>query len=461
MPPAPAPGAGGEAADGLPAPQRQLSALAIAIAIAVCVLDASIANIALPALVSAFDTPPSRMIWAVNAYQLTILALLLPMAALGESIGFRRVYAAGLAVFIGGAGACALAPDASLLIAARVFQGIGAAAIMSINGALVRHTYPVSMLGRGVGLNALVVAASAAAGPALAAGILSVADWRWLFAFNVPIGIGALALAVCVLPGATASRARFDWTGAALNAAAFVLLFLGIDKVLHGQFTGWITALAGAGLLAISVWRARARPAPILPVDLLRVRAIALAAGAAVSAFIAQALAMIALPFLMHVVFGRSLVETGLMMVAWPVTTGMAASVSGRLAGRVPSGLPGAAGMTVFALALAAWAFMPANTSPVLLLSALAGCGIGFGLFQSPNARDILLAAPRGRSGGASGLLASGRLAGQTTGAVLMGGMFHLAGVGAPRLALGIAALFAVLAALVSLAKLRGRPHGR
>lgn len=452
---------GGEPADGLPAPRRQLSALAIAVAIAMCVLDASIANIALPALVSAFDAPPSRMIWAVNAYQLTILALLLPMAALGESIGFRRVYGAGLAIFVAGAGLCALAPDASLLIAARVFQGIGAAAIMSINGALVRHTYPVSMLGRGVGLNALVVAASAAAGPAVAAGILSVADWRWLFAFNVPIGLGALALAVWALPGATASRARFDWTGAALNAAAFVLLFLGIDKGLHGHPAGWVMALSGLALLAALVWRARAHPAPLVPVDLLRIRSMALAAGAAVTAFMAQTLTMIALPFLMHVVFGRSLVETGLMMVAWPVATGMAATFSGWLTGRVPAGLFGGVGMTLFAAALAAWAFMPASAPSALLVAALAGCGIGFGLFQSPNARDILMAAPRGRSGGASGLLASGRLAGQTAGAVVMGGMFHFAGDNAPRLALGLAAVFALLAAAISLAKLGGAAQRR
>lgn len=426
-------------------------------AIAMCVMDASIANVALPAIVTALEAPASQLVWVVNAYQLTILAGLLPLAALGEAVGFRRVYVAGLIVFILGSGVCALAPDANALIAARVLQGLGAAGVMSISAALVRHTYPTRLLGRGVGLNALVVAASAAAGPTVAAVILSMASWPWLFAVNIPMGLLALVLAIRALPAPRPSGRAFDWYSAVLNALALGLIVLGIDRAVHGRSEG--LAMIAIGLLAgvILLRRARRQTAPLVPVDLLRSRPLALAVGVVVAAFSAHTLALIGLPFLLHDLFGRSVVQIGLLMTAWPLATGLAALLSGRLAGHVRSGVLGGAGMALFALGLFAWVLMPIHAGAVTFVTALAVAGAGFGLFQSPNTRDILMSTPHGRSGGASGLLASGRLAGQTLGAALTGALFHLAGTGAARLALAAAAGFAVLAAAISVAKLAGR----
>lgn len=426
-------------------------------AIAMCVMDASIANVALPAIVTALDAPASKLVWVVNAYQLTILAGLLPLAALGEAMGFRRVYLTGLIVFIIGSAACALAPNADALIAARVLQGLGAAGVMSINGALVRHTYPTRLLGRGVGLNALVVAASAAAGPTVAAVVLSVASWPWLFAVNVPIGLLAAALAIRALPAPRPSGRAFDWISAGLNALALGLIVLGIDRAVHGGSEGLAMTAAGLAAGVILVRRARRQTAPLVPVDLLRSRPLALAVGLVVAAFTAHTLAMIGLPFLLHDVFGRPVVHIGLLMTAWPLATGLAAMVSGRLAGQVRSGVLGGVGLSLVAVGLAVWLIMPSHAGAPALVATLAVAGAGFGLFQSPNTRDILMTAPHGRSGGASGLLASGRLAGQTLGALLTGALFHLAGTDAARLALGAAAGFAVLAAAMSAAKLAGR----
>src|SRR6478609_578385 len=156
-----------EHADGLPQPQRAWAILTIALGLVMSVIDGSIANVALPTIASALHASPAFSIWIVNGYQPAITISLLPLASLGEIIGYRRVYLAGLALFTFASLFCALSHTLVLLTAARVVQGFGAAGIMSVNAALVRFTYPHSQLGRGIGLNAFVVALAAAIGPTL------------------------------------------------------------------------------------------------------------------------------------------------------------------------------------------------------------------------------------------------------------------------------------------------------
>jgi DHA2 family multidrug resistance protein-like MFS transporter len=193
--------------DGLPNPERLWAFLAIAIALTIAVLDSAIVNVALPVLAQELQVDPATAVWAVNAYQLAITVSLLPLASLGDALSYRRIYWAGLLVFTLASFGCAFAGSFPVLIVARVLQGLGAAGIMSVNIALVRFIYPAKLLGRGVGNTALVVAVSSAAGPTLAAAILSVASWPWLFLINVPLGVFALIVAarsrrgrVCVRP---------------------------------------------------------------------------------------------------------------------------------------------------------------------------------------------------------------------------------------------------------------------
>ena len=148
--------------EGLPVPARYWSALTVWLALTMAVLDGAIANVALPTIARELSAAPASSIWVVNGYQLAIVVSLLPLAALGEKIGYRRVFLAGVVVFTVGSAGCALSHTLATLIATRVVQGLGAAAIMSVNGALVRFTYPARHLGRGIGFNALVVSAAAA-----------------------------------------------------------------------------------------------------------------------------------------------------------------------------------------------------------------------------------------------------------------------------------------------------------
>ena len=419
-------------------------------------LDTSIANTALPSIAVDLHATPGASIWVVNAYQLALVATLLPFGALGEIMGYRRVYAVGLAVFTVASLACALSWSLPTLTAARVLQGLGASGIMSVNTALVRFIYPRRMLGRGVGVNAMVVAVSTALGPTAAAGILSVADWPLLFAVNVPLGLVAVTLAVRVLPDTPRALHRFDWLSGLLNAAAFGLLVFGIGEIAHSASRFVILlVLAGAALAgAVLVRRQRGFAAPMLPLDLYRRPMFALSSLTSVCSFAAQGLAFVSLPFLFQTVLGHSAVETGLLLTPWPVMTALAAPLAGPLSDRYPPAILGGVGLAVLCAGLALMAALPADPGPAQVVWRMMVCGAGFGFFQSPNLKAIMSSAPPERSGGASGTVATSRLLGQSVGAAMVALCFGIAGHGGPALALALAAGFAGAASVVSLARL-------
>jgi DHA2 family multidrug resistance protein-like MFS transporter len=170
---------------GLPYPQRVWAILTVFCGLIMAVLDGSIANIALPSISRELNAEAASTIWVVNAYQLTVTVCLLPLSSLGDILGYKRVYRTGLAIFLIGSLIAACAVNLPMLVAARVIQGIGGAGIMSVNTALVRFIYPPTKLGRGIGLNALVVGVTIAVGPSLGALILGISSWQWLFAVNV------------------------------------------------------------------------------------------------------------------------------------------------------------------------------------------------------------------------------------------------------------------------------------
>jgi MFS transporter, DHA2 family, multidrug resistance protein len=450
------------AADGLPVPRRYWSVAAIWLAMTMTVLDGTIANVALPTIARELHASAASSIWIVNAYQLAITVTLLPLAALGDRLGYRRVYMAGLAVFTLGSLGCALSHSLTALTAARVMQGLGAGGIMSINSALVRFTYPKRFLGRAMGLNALVISVSAAIGPTVAAAILSKWSWEWLFAINVPVGLVAIVVAFRSLPTTVGSARKFDWISALLNAATFGFLITGAESVVREGLASGLSKLAiGAAAGALLTWRELRREHPLVPFDLLRIPIFGLSIATSIVSFSAQMMAYVGLPFYLQSVMGRSAVETGLLMTPWPMAVGIAAPIAGRLADRHRAGTLGAIGLGTFATGLALLSLIRPGASNFDVAWRMALCGAGFGFFQSPNNRAMVTAAPMHRSGAAGGALATARLLGQTAGAVTTGLFFHLAGTRATTTALMTAAGLAALAALVSLSRLTLAPRPR
>jgi DHA2 family multidrug resistance protein-like MFS transporter len=438
--------------DGLPLRERMLALSAMALAIAMAVLDGAIVNVALPVIARDLDVPASDAIFIVSAYQIAVTAALLPLATLGEIWGYRRVYLSGLALFTAASLACAISPNLASLTAARVAQGLGAAGIMSVNIALVRFIYPHRMIGRGVGTMALIVAIASAAGPSVAAAVLSVASWPWLFLVNVPLGLAALTLATRTLPVTPRSGARFDGLSALLNALFFCLLITGVDGLgEQGRSGTALAVLAAAGVVGVAfVWMQARLPAPLLPIDLLRIPVFALSMVSSVCSFSAQMMAYVALPFYFQDVLHLSGTQTGVLMTPWPIAIAVVAPFAGRLADRYPPGLLGGIGLVALSCGLALMATLPPDASAAAITWRLTLCGLGFGLFQSPNNKVIITSAPRERSGGASGMQSTARLLGQSLGAAVVAVIFGYLHTGGTVTVLWLASGLALAGAVAS-----------
>lgn len=457
--------------DGLPARERTRALLVIILGIVMAVLDGTIVNLALPDITRELNATAAQSIWVINAYQVATLALLLPLATLGDIVGYRRVYLVGLSVFTLASLLCALADSLTTLALARVLQGLGAAGLMSVNTALVRLIYPKHLLGRGIAINSLVVATASVAGPSIAAAILSVASWPWLFALNVPFGLLSVWLGRKALPdNLSKSQGRLSPFDVALNALMFGLVFLGVDglgvrieAVPGGAPAGslWLPlAELAAGIVVgvVYVRRQLAQPVPLFPLDLLRIPVFALSMGTSIGAFCAQTLAYVSLPFLLLGNYGFSHLQSGLLLTAWPLAIVVTSPVVGRLIGRYSGGLLGGTGMALLSLGLVLLAVLPPHPSQLDIVWRMVLCGLGYGLFQSPNNHTIITSAPPHRSGGASGMLGTARLTGQTLGAVLLAMIFSVAdphhGHGS-FVALWLGAGFAALAGICSALRMR------
>lgn len=445
--------------DGLPLPSRYWAILAIGLGVTVSVLDGAIANVALPTIAGDLHTTPAASIWVVNAYQLAITISLLSLSSIGEIGGYRKVYTGGLLLFSFTSLACALSDSLLTLIIARTLQGFGAAAIASVNTALIRIIYPKRFLGRGMGLNALIVSVSAAAGPTIASAILSVANWPWLFAVNIPIGVTAFVLSCKFLPDNPLhiEGRRFDWAAGVMNAITFALLIGIIEAFTHDL--RWYLIVAGAVAAVVCgyvfIRRESRKDYPLFPVDLLRIPLFSLSIITSVFSFIAQMLAMVSMPFFLQRVLGRSEVATGLLLTPWPLATMIFAPLAGRLLEKVKAGILGCIGMLIFAAGLLLLAVLPAHPSDADIIWRMAVCGCGFGLFQTPNNSTIIASAPESRSGGASGMLGTARLMGQTLGASLVALMFKVFPGQSAHASLLLGCGLSVAAAFISLTRVR------
>jgi DHA2 family multidrug resistance protein-like MFS transporter len=442
--------------DGLPAERRGWAAAAIFTAVAMASLDTAIANIALPAIAADLHVSPADVIWVVNVYQIALVATLLPLAALGEIVGHRRIYLGGLLLFTLASLACAEAWSLPSLLIARVLQGLGASGIMSVNTALVRFVFPGRLQGRGFGYNAMVVATAFTLGPTIASVILAVGPWGWLFGVNIPFGLVAILIGLKTLPRTPRATHAFDFPGALLAAGCLGLFILGIGSAAHHAPPGLVLIeLAAAALLGWVLIRRQAdHPAPMLPIDLFRRPLFALSTATSICSFAVQGLAFVSLPFYFEDILGRSQVETGFFMTPWPLVVAIMAPIAGRLSDRYPVGILGGLGLALLGLGMALLAMLPPNPGVIDIVWRMAICGFGFGFFQAPNIKALMSSAPAGRSGSASGIVATARLTGQTTGAALAALCFGIAGREGATVALVLGAAFAAVGCVMSCLRL-------
>jgi MFS transporter, DHA2 family, multidrug resistance protein len=430
--------------------------LSVQLGVAVITLDISLTSTVLPAIAAGMNVSPANTIWIINVFYLAVVASLLPLAALGEIYGHRRIFFTGLLVFAVGSLACGLAGSLPTLAAGRAIVGLGSAAVSATTPALIRALYPPERLGRGLGAYALVVGIAFSIGPTAASALLSVASWPWVFLINVPLALLALGLARRDLPQTERNIRPFDAVSAALCAVMFAFLLYGISSVAHrADWRSIVLSLTAACACAVVLRRREAgRAAPILAVDLFRIPLFSLSSATSVFAFTIQGLVFVVLPFLFQFRLGYSQIEAGFLIAPWPATLAVMTLVAGPLADRISPGLLGGVGMAIVGLGLAAVAMLPAGASVVDIAWRLVLCGIGFGFFQSPNMKALMSSAPRKRSGGAGGILAASRLLGQSLGAAAVAICLSLSPSRGILAAIWVGATVAVIASSVSFLRL-------
>ena len=404
---------------------------AILIVLIMTVLDVTVVNVALPVLADKFGVSDSDTVWIVTIYQLVITMLLLPLSSAGDLYSYRKTFLTGVVIFTSASVLCAASQNFAMIIASRAIQGIGAACVMSVNIALTRLIYPREVLGRGLALNAMVIAIATAAGPTIAGSILSIASWHWLFLINVPFGLVAFILGKRLLPRnlPRQDKTGYDWVSGIENTVVFGLIFYSLGSFARkgDTVTNICLLLAGLAVGVLYVRRQLNRRNPMLPVDLFGIRLYSLSIITSVCSFIALNVAMIALPFLFLNSYGFSEITTGLLMTPWPLATMIVSPLAARFVEKHNPGKTAAAGMAVYAAGITLLLLLPDSGVRVWDIAwRMVVCGIGFGLFQTPNNIVMVIATPIKRTGGAGGMQSTARLVGQTLGATIVTVVFAL-----------------------------------
>ncbi|NMG49537.1 MFS transporter [Azoarcus communis] len=429
-------------------------------------LGTSIANVALPTLAQSFEASFQAVQWVVLAYLLAITSTIVVVGRLGDVIGRRRLLLVGIAVFTVASVLCSAAPGLGWLVAARAFQGIGAAIMMALTMALVGEAIPKERTGRAMGLLGTLSAVGTALGPTLGGVLIAAGGWQAIFLIKLPLGVATLVLALRALPSdvrsAGAVRPQFDSAGMvvlALTLSAYALAMT-LGKGGFGGVNG-VLLLAAIGGGALFLWIEARAPVPLVRLGLFRQGA--LGAGFAMSALVTAVVmaTLVVGPFYLANAFALDAAGVGLVMSTGPLVAALSGMPAGRLVDRL-----GAQRMTIAGLAamtLGAFA-LPALSASVGLpgyVGALAAITSGYALFQAANNTAVMTGSSADQRGLVSGLLNLSRNLGLITGASLMGAAFAL-GTGtsdftalAPQAAAsGLAAAFASATGFVLVALL-------
>jgi EmrB/QacA subfamily drug resistance transporter len=405
----------------------------VAIGVLMATIDSSIVNVSLPVIAKHFGAPLGGTVeWVVIAYLVTIAGLLLTSGRVADVVGRGRSWAAGLAVFTVASALCGAAPSLGALVAFRALQGIGSAGTMAAGPAMLVAAFPAHRRGRALGLNALVVGIGISAGPTIGGIVTDHFGWRWIFFVNVPLGVAGIVASLRVLPRQKAAvRERVDWVGAVLLAVGLGGLTASLS---FGGEIGWTSLPLLAGVVAAAaglggvVLRIRRTPQPIVDPALFANRVFASASASLLLAFMATFAVAFFMPFYLVQVRGFPAARVGMLLTPLPLTVAVCSPLTGALADRIGTQRLAAGGMFVAAVGLAFLGTIEASTPIPRLVATLVVIGVGQAVFQPPNNSALMGAAPRERQGVAAGVLATGRVVGQSLSIALAGALFDVFG---------------------------------
>src|SRR5438132_352053 len=399
-------------------------------------LDSSIVNIALPAIAHTFGVGVSGTIeWIIIGYLIVIAAFLLTLGRLADMVGRKPIYEAGLVIFVLGSIFSGAAPSLAILIIARLLQGVGGAFIFAVNTAMITSVFPASERGRALGMNAVVVALGVSAAPTIGGLITQYLTWRWIFYVNVRIGAIVFIVSRRMLTEPLhRNKERFDPVGAVLFAIGLASMTLGFS---FGEEWGWTSPgiisslVVGVVALVAAVLVERRVPDPILKLSLLKNRVFASANISFMFCMLALFAPGFLLPFYFEELRGFPAVQAGLLLTPLSLMLAVMAPLSGSVADRFGSRILAPLGLAIACLGLVLLSQLNAHSSLWAIIWRLVVIGIGQGLFQSPNTRALMGAAPPDEQGVASGLLSTSRVIGQAMSIALAGTIFTAFGAAA------------------------------
>ena len=402
--------------------------LAVGMGIFLATIDGSIVNIALPTLVSSFQTDFALVQWVVLSYLLTVTTLMLGIGRLADIYGKKPIYTAGFIVFTAGSVLCGLSPTIYTLIGFRIVQGVGAAMIMALGMAIVTEAFPPSERGRALGITGTIVSVGIALGPTLGGLIVKNLSWNWIFFVNLPIGILGTLMVVRYVPAFKPKGGeRFDYWGA---LTLFIALLALLVSLTLGQRSGFgdstVLLLATVFVLFLTVFiliELRLEQ-PMLDLRLFKNSLFSVSLVTGFLIFLCLSGSLILMPFYAENVLGYDPQQTGLLMGTVPIALGIIAPISGSLSDRFGSRPITVAGLAVLMIGFLAVSSLDAETTTLGYIIRFLPIGIGMGMFQSPNNSAIMGAAPRERLGIASGMLAMTRTLGQVTGIAILGALW-------------------------------------
>jgi len=387
----------------------------IAIGTFLSVVDHGSVLVALPNIERHFDSDLPTVQWIVVGYALAISVLILPMGRLGDIIGRKQVYIGGMVIFVVAAALAGASPNLGLLIATKIFQGVGSAMVQSSGIAMTIAAFPGTERGKALGTHLSVVGAGAIAGPAIGGLLVSAFDWRSVFFANVPVGVFTIIISVLILPLAKPAppepgevKQRFDWGGAFLSGLALLGFLLVVG---NGERMGWTSGLilsgAAATVLAgiVFVWWELRFPTPMLDMRLFKQKLVSLGVAAGWLSFLGSSASRFMMPFYLQRVLELSPREVGLLLIPPAMCMVLLGPVSGRLSDRF-----GWRGLTVGGLTVSATAWVIMATSltafspKLLIVILLMAQSTGTALFNSPNNSSILSAVDRAQYGVVSAL---------------------------------------------------------
>lgn len=393
-------------------------------------VDGTITGTALPVLARELHVTASDSIWITNGYLLAVTSSLLLLASLGDARGAKRLYLSGLVLFTVASLGCGLSHSFAMLVTMRILQGFGNSAMIVTTQALNRSMFPPAELGRAISMNSIAVAIGASAGPTLGGLILAVAPWEWLFLVNVPLGVLAIVFGIRYLPRVAGTGGSLDVTSAALAAIGFAGIIYVVDGVAHrmGAVESLVLGVLAVAAIALFVRRQLHLEHPLLAVELFRERVFSIAVVASTATYLAQGVALVTLPFFFQTVLGRTPLESGLLLLAWPLAALLVAVRIGRLSDRYPATLLCTFGMGILGTGLVLFSLLPEQPATAAIVFCAAVCGGGFATFQTPNIHAMLAGVPVTKTGRATGITSVARLSGQTTGAAVVATVFALFG---------------------------------